>query len=124
MPMRNGRVAGMVGVIFAVFVAITFPAFAKGNNLLTDDNALIHFVMPANWSFGRVLEPCQTLKLHRQHYDGYRGFRIQGVCPIKGLADGDSECPSYLIQADGTVETPSHATIRKMTLTLKCQPEQ
>ena len=120
MSIHDGRVARIAGCILTAIMAVTSPAFAQGNNLLTDDKALIHFVMPDDWSFGRVLEPCRNLKLLRQHYNGSRGFRIQGACRIKGLADGDSECPSYLIQADGTVEGPSHATIRKITLTLKC----
>jgi hypothetical protein len=84
----------------------------------------MHFVMPENWLFGRVLGPCRDLQLHRMAYNGFNGFRIQGVCRIRDLPDGDSECPAYLIQADGTTDTPKHATIRKMTMALKCQPEQ
>jgi hypothetical protein len=124
MPMHDGGVTGIVAGSIVALVAVTFPAAAQQKDFLTDDNALMHFVMPDDWRFGRVLGPCENLKLHRMNYNGYRGFRIQGVCPIKGLADGDSECPSYLIQADGTVDTPRNAAIRKITLTLKCDPEQ
>jgi hypothetical protein len=61
-----------------------------------------------------------NLTLSRVAYDGFPGFRIQGECAIKNLPDADSECGSYAIDVTGTVDLPTNAAIRKITLTLKC----
>jgi hypothetical protein len=114
---HNGTMMGTVG--FVLVACLGLPVFAQGNNLLVDDDALLHFAMHDDWKLPE-LKPCENLTLLRSKYRGLPGFRIQGQCARKNLAEGDSECPSYAIEADGTVEGPKHATIRKIALTLKC----
>ena len=108
-------------IIFLCFglSLLTPSSFAAPAESLSD-NQLLQRAMPPSWRFYQLMGPCKDLHVQRVEYAGHPGFSIRGVCPIKNLPDGDSECPNYLLTASGTVNPPT-AIIRKMTLTLKCE---
>jgi hypothetical protein len=112
------RTSGIICLCFGLPL-VTSSSFAAPPDSLSD-NQLLQRVMPPNWRFYQLMGPCKNLHVQRVDYAGHPSFSIRGECPIKNLADGDSECPSYLLTADGT-ENPPTATIRKMTLALKCE---
>jgi hypothetical protein len=117
----NRKTVGFPTTVCAVMTRMLDvpPARTSDQSLLLNDNELMHFVMRDDWKLPE-LEPCKNLTLRRTTYNGFRGFKINGQCAIKDLPDGDSECPLYLIEADGTVESAGHATVRKIALRLKC----
>jgi len=106
--------------VLAALLSASPPAFGQEKDLLNDDKALIQFVMPKNWEFGRVLDPCNNLKVHRFLANGMRLFRINGVCGIKNALAPDEDCYGYSLEASGTIDTATNATIRKITLKLLC----
>jgi len=110
----------LLSVFAVVTVAAPHPSLAQGENLLNNDKALLHFVMPNNWEFGRVLGPCVHLKLSRSVNNGRHRFSIRGWCRIRNALAPDEDCYGYSLVADGTVDTPENATVRKMTLRLLC----
>ena len=106
-------------ILLMGLLAITAPALAQ-ENLLTDDAALVRSVMPSNWEVWRVLSHCKGLRLHRFTAKGLASFRIDGVCRIRNPLAPDEDCLRYALNASGTVDTPTNATIRKVTLRLLC----
>ena len=118
---QNSKAAAFCAL--SILALFPVPTMSEEDGFFSDDKGLIRSVMPHDWSFYRLMGPCKNLHLERTPYAGHPGFGIQGECPIKNLTDGDSECPSYLLVASGTVDTPKTATIRKINLTLKCYGE-
>ena len=102
-------------VAMAAFTACS--AWGHGENLLNDDNGLLHFVMPQT-EYLRDLRPCKDLRLRRSVSGGEHMFRIRGECNFRNPPAGD--CYGYSLEADGTVDTTTNATIRKFTLKLLC----
>ena len=62
----------------------------------------------------RTLGSCTGEKLSR---DG-RSFTYTGECET--YPDVASDCPSYRVEARGTVDTPTVATVREISLVLQC----
>ena len=116
----NSYIATAALIILAVAEVARYPALAQEENLITNDKALIHFVMPKNWEFRRVLGPCIDLKLHRSTEKGQHLFRIRGQCGIRNALAPNGDCYGYSLVADGTIDTPVDAAIRKITLKLLC----
>ena len=108
-----------VAIAVIGFFAISPPAHAQAN-LLKNDAALMRSATPSNWELWRVLGPCKGLKLHRSAEKGMALFRIDGVCRVKNPPAPDEDCLSYSLDASGTIDTPTNATIRKVTLRLLC----
>lgn len=62
----------------------------------------------------RTLGSCTGEKLSR---DGH-SFTYTGECET--YPDVASDCPSYRVEARGTVDTPTVATVREISLVLQC----
>ncbi|KAB7766372.1 hypothetical protein [Xanthomonas maliensis] len=71
----------------------------------------------------RTFGQCPGLSFKRTQTSASTTFLIDGSCDIKNSPEENADCPAYRIHATGTVDTPSHWTIRQLQLTLMCSEE-
>ncbi|WP_369975753.1 hypothetical protein [Xanthomonas bundabergensis] len=92
---------------------------APGNEA---EQALAH-VLKNDIVLSRTFGECPRLKFTRSETKGARTFLIEGSCDIKDNPEEDADCPAYQVHATGTIDTPSHWTVRQLQLKLVCSGE-
>lgn len=83
-------------------------------NFHNDDAALISHIKHTDYIFTTALSQCESEQIVR---DG-NNFEFTAVCRARAAIESD--CPEYKIDAKGTVDTDSWATVRKIKLELQC----
>lgn len=83
----------------------------------------IAYVLKNDIALSRMFGDCPALKFARTSAEGAKTFLIEGNCDIKDNPEEDADCPAYHVHATGTIDTPSHWTIRRLDLTLVCSRE-
>lgn len=83
----------------------------------------IAYVLKNDIVLSRLFGTCPALKFSRTGAEGSNAFLIDGDCDIKNNPEEDADCPAYHVHAAGTVDTPSHWTVRRLDLTLVCSSE-
>lgn len=86
------------------------------------DQALAH-VLQNDIVLSRTFGECPKLTFTRTEAKGTHTFLIEGTCDIKDNPEEDADCPAYRVHATGTIDTPTHSTLRQLQLTLVCSGE-
>lgn len=81
------------------------------------------YVLKNDIVFSKTFRECPELKFTRTGAKGTPTFLIEGTCDIKGNPEEDADCPAYQVHATGTIDTPSHWTVRQLQLKLVCSAE-
>lgn len=94
------------------------PVAPATSDLGTNDAALIAHLKKTDYVFSTALDQCSGEKLTR-HRDGRtQRFEYRAFCVAR--AAKESDCPGYDVKAQGTVDSPTWATVRTQTLKLRC----
>ena len=102
-------------ILLGILASIPLSGIAEPADFARDDAALIHHIKITDDVFAKVLGACTSERLVR----GKGGkFRYTGECKIKPLPNTD--CPSYLVNATGSVDSNDWATVREIRLSLQC----
>jgi hypothetical protein len=101
----------------AILIAPAF-ATAAAPDLVLNDAALIAHIRRNDYIFTTALGVCREEKLTRTAPGSERAFEFTALCAAR--AAQESDCPEYRVRATGTVDSPSWATVRSITLDLKC----
>ncbi|MCI2243945.1 hypothetical protein L3067_04890 [Xanthomonas sp. PPL568] len=112
-----------IGMTLAFAIAVPGSLQAKQASSHTDGEQAIAFVLKNDVALSRLFESCPALKFARTGTDGNKTFLIEGNCDIKNNPEEDADCSAYYVHAIGTIDTPSHWTIRRLELTLACSSE-
>ncbi len=88
-----------------------------------DTEQAIAYVLKHDAVLSRLFGDCPALKFARTGAEGSRSFLMEGNCDIKNNPEEDADCPAYHVRATGTIDTPSHWTVRRQELTLVCASE-
>ena len=105
--------------LFAYLIGASAPVvLAESENLTTDDAKLIEHIKRTDHILSTSLGKCSAETLHRSTRNTEFHFKYSAHCAIKPAPEDD--CPEYLVQAMGTVDSPSWATIRELKLELQC----
>ncbi len=91
---------------------------AEGDDLITNDTKLIEHIKRTDHILSGSLGTCSDETLQRITHGVERHFKYFAHCAIKPIPEDD--CPEYVVQAEGTVDSPSWATIRELKLELQC----
>jgi hypothetical protein len=83
-----------------------------------NDAALIAHIKKYDYIFTTALGVCREDKLTRTASGSERSFEFTALCAAR--AAQESDCPEYRVRAIGTVDSPTWATVRSITLDLKC----
>lgn len=83
----------------------------------------IAYVLKNDIALSRLFGDCPALKFTRTGAEAGKAFLIEGNCDIKNNPEEDADCPAYHVHASGTMDTPSHWTVRRLDLTLVCSSE-
>ncbi|WIH03697.1 hypothetical protein KHF85_12450 [Xanthomonas translucens pv. graminis] len=86
------------------------------------EQALAH-VLKNDIVLSRTFGACPHLTFTRSAAKGTHTFMIEGSCDIKDNPEEDADCPAYHVHATGTIDTPSHWTVRQLQLKLVCSSE-
>lgn len=87
---------------------------AEEINLHKDNEALINHIERTDYVLTTALGHCDSEQIIR---DG-NNFEYTAVCKAK--AASESDCPEYKVNAKGTVDTETWATVREIKLELQC----
>ncbi|MFC4763615.1 hypothetical protein [Dyella koreensis] len=112
------RTASIVPV-FLLAALWPFSASFASEDLRTDDG-LLAFVLHNDMVLARALETCRNVSVVRSSDKGHVDFNLRAECAIKDNREENADCPAYNVDASGTLDTPTQATVRKMTLNLLC----
>ncbi|MGO4703999.1 hypothetical protein [Dyella sp. 2RAB6] len=108
-------------VVPVILLAALWPFSASiAADDLSTDHGLLTFVRSNDTIWTRVLGTCRDATVVRSSRQGRIDFNIKAECAVKDNLEGNMDCPAYKVDASGTVDTPSQATVRKMTLELRC----
>lgn len=89
-----------------------------------DDAAqALAYVLKNDTVLSRTFGECPNLKFTRSAAKGTRTFLIEGSCDIRDNPEEDADCPAYQVHATGTIDTPSHWTVRQLQLERVCSSE-
>lgn len=106
--------------VAATLVAALWPYSASiAADDLSAKEGLVAFVLREDPALARVVDTCRNLSVVRSGHK-LAQFEIKAECTIKDNREEDMDCPAYRIDASGTIDTPSHATVRKLTMSLLC----
>lgn len=116
----KGRL-GKASVVPVLLLTALWPFSASfaSEDLRTDDG-LLAFVLHNDMVLARTLESCRNVSVIRSGDKGHVDFNLRAECSIKDNREENADCPAYKVDASGTVDTPTQATVRKMTLNLLC----
>lgn len=106
-------------LVFAVQGASQATQPASGN----DAGQALAYVLKNDTVLSRTFGECPNLKFTRSAAKGTHAFLIEGSCDIKNNPEEDADCPAYQVHATGTIDTPSHWTVRQLELKLVCSSE-
>lgn len=109
-----------VSVVPVILLAALWPFASIAADDLSTDKGLLAFVQSHDTAWTRVLGTCRDASVVRLSRQGRMDFTIRAECAIKDNREENMDCPAYRIDASGTVDSPSQATVRKMTLELLC----
>lgn len=108
-------------VVPVILLASLWPFSASiASEDLGTDHGLLAFVLHNDTVLARVLETCRGVSVVRPGGQGHVDFNVRAECAIKDNREGNVDCPAYKVDASGTVDSPTQATVRKMTLNLLC----
>lgn len=107
--------AVLVGSAFGLVCA---SALAAGPDLATNDAALIAHIKRTDYVFSLALGRCSGESLTRHREGATQRFEYTAFCSAQ--AARESDCPGFDVKAQGTVDSPTWATVRTQLLTLKC----
>lgn len=109
----------------AVFLLFT-TSIVSANTASSDrddfenNTVLANFLLRNDIVMSRVLGNCKNIHVRRYKSHGYSYFEIKEFCLIKREPPADLDCPGYDVYATGTIDDAVQATIRKLTLSLRC----
>lgn len=106
-------------LVFAVHGASQATQPASGN----DAGQALAYVLKNDIVLSRTFGECPNLKFTRSAAKGTHAFLIEGSCDIKNNPEEDADCPAYQVHATGTIDTPSHWTVRQLQLQRVCSSE-
>lgn len=86
---------------------------------LSTRQGLLAFVLRDDPTLARVVDTCRNISVARSGRK-LAQFEIKAECSIKDHREEDMDCPAYRIDASGTIDTPTQATVRKITMSLLC----
>ncbi|KAB7766109.1 MULTISPECIES: hypothetical protein [Xanthomonas] len=107
----------------ALAVAVQGSSQAKQASSHAGGEQAIAYVLKNDIVLSRLFADCPALKFVRTGAEGSNAFLIEGNCDIKNNPEEDADCPSYHVHATGTMDTPSHWTVRRLELALVCSSE-
>ncbi|MCC4596857.1 hypothetical protein NRY95_13615 [Xanthomonas campestris pv. phormiicola] len=105
-------------LVFAAQGSLQAMQPAPGN----EAQQALAYVLKNDIVLARTFGECPKLTFTRSA-KGTRTFVIEGSCDIKDNPEEDADCPAYRVHATGTIDTPSHWTVRQLELTLVCSSE-
>ena len=99
-----------------IVCALLFPGLlvAEEINFHKNNETLVSHIKRTDYVFTTALGKCKSEQVIR---DG-NNFEYTAVCKAK--AARESDCPEYKVNAKGTVDTESWATVREIKLELQC----
>ncbi|OAX55725.1 hypothetical protein [Xanthomonas graminis] len=106
-------------LVFAVQGSLQAMQAAPGN----EAGQALAYVLKNDAVLSRTFGECPNLKFTRGAAKGTHAFLIEGSCDIKDNPEEDADCPAYHVHATGTIDTPSHWTVRRLELKLVCSSE-
>lgn len=121
--MKNpSKLCGLVTAMALMSVpGLTLSMDAKSDaNLFSSDERLIDYLTHDDVVLSRVVSTCSNAKISRSRKGSPMWFSFTADCDVRTPAEEDLDCPTYRVEARGTVDTPSHATARRTTLQLVC----
>ncbi|KAB7769292.1 hypothetical protein CEK69_12885 [Xanthomonas sp. LMG 12462] len=120
------KVFGLPCIGMALAFAIAVPGSLQANpaSSRADGEQAIAYVLKNDIALSRLFGSCPALKFARTGVEGSNAFLIEGNCDIRNNPEEDADCPAYHIHALGTMDTPSHWTVRRLDLTLACSSEE
>ena len=83
-----------------------------------NDAALLKHIKSSDLIFRTVLGKCDKERVDRSVVAGRRSFVYRAQCEIKPKPEND--CQFYRVEASGTIDTPTWATVRDIHLKLQC----
>lgn len=104
--------------ILALLMLVSTSAPAAAPDLRSDDAALIAHIKRTDFIFTTALGACSGEKIVRSGSGTSARFKYTAYCAARA-ADA-SDCPGYKLTAQGTVDTPSEATVRSLKADLEC----
>jgi hypothetical protein len=81
------------------------------------------YVLKNDSVLSRTFGACPDLTFKRTQAKASKAFLIEGTCNVKDNPEEDADCPAYQVRATGTIDTPTHWTVRQLQLTLACSGE-
>jgi len=117
--MKRGVCALSIIPAFAFAALWPCSASAAGDDLNTDPG-LLAFVLRSDLVLLRVAGECRNVSITRSGQPGHVDFGIKAECAIKDNREENADCPAYKVDAFGTLDSPTQATMRKITLSLLC----
>ncbi len=117
--LRIPRPTATSGVLACLVLGIA-PAcsLAAGPGLAMSDSALIAHIKKTDYVFSVAFGRCSAEKLTRHREGQTEQFEYAAFCSAR--AAQESDCPGFDVKAQGTVDSPTWATVRTQTLKLKC----
>ncbi|MXV08998.1 hypothetical protein [Xanthomonas sp. LMG 9002] len=112
-----------IGMALAFAIAVPGSLQAKQAPSPAGGEQAIAYVLKNDIVLSRLFGDCPALKFARTGADGAKSFLIEGNCDIKNNPEEDAACPAYHVRATGTIDSPSHWTVRRQELTLVCSSE-
>jgi len=106
-------------VLSAVILSAPQVGVGAAPSLLLDDVALVAHIKKTDYIFTTALGACREEKLTRATSERERTFEYTAIC--NSTAAKESECAEYHIRANGTVDSPTWATVRSLALSLRCR---
>ncbi|MET0548197.1 MAG: hypothetical protein ABW002_02840 [Xanthomonas sp.] len=107
----------------ALAVVVQGSLQAKQTPRHADGEQAIAYVLKNDIALSRLFGDCPALKFAHTGAEASNAFLIEGNCDIKNNPEEDADCPAYRVHATGTIDTPSHWTVRRLDLTLVCSSE-
>ncbi|SFS16875.1 hypothetical protein SAMN05216570_3404 [Dyella sp. OK004] len=117
--MKGRLCTASVVPVFLLAALWPFSASIASEDLGTD-HGLLAFVLHNDTVLVRVLGTCRDVSIVRSGGKGRVDFNVTAECTIKDNREENMDCPAYKVDASGTVDSPTQATVRKMTLNLLC----
>jgi hypothetical protein len=106
-------------LVFAAQGSLQAMQPAPGN----EAQQALTYVLKNDIVLARTFGECPNLTFTRSAAKGAHTFLIEGSCDIKDNPEEDADCPAYHVHASGTIDTPSHWTVRQLQLKRVCSSE-
>ena len=89
-------------------------------SLAASDSALIRHLRTAEPLFRTVLGVCSQQKLERSGTASRMSFVYHATCVIRRPPSEAGACARYVVEASGTIDSPTWASVREWRLRLEC----